>query len=75
MTAEDDDTVAIGDTLVDAQRYRLSAKAGDITLWYAKDDGRWLALEAPAKGGRRIHYTPVAVPPAQAFEQLVARRN
>ena len=50
---------------VEAVRYRLNAKAGAITLWYSNDESRrWLALEAPAKGGRKIRYVPVQVPAA-----------
>lgn len=62
---ESRDEVRVDDQPIDALRYRLSAKAGDITLWYSSDDQpRWLALEAPAKGGRTIRYEPVAVPMA-----------
>lgn len=68
-----EDEVQVGELTIPATRYRLSAKAGDITLWYASDDSRWLALEAPAKGGRTIRYQPVAVPEAVAAEQMMAR--
>jgi len=64
VTFEDRDEVVVGDRPVDALRYRLSAKAGDITLWYSSDTSRWLALEAPAKGGRTIRYEPAEVPTA-----------
>jgi hypothetical protein len=69
------DVVEVGSESIAASRYRLSAKAGDIKLWYASDDSRWLALEAPAKGGRTIRYEPVAVPDAAAAKLLMARRN
>ncbi len=60
---ESRDAVRVDDRLVDALRYRLSTKGGDITLWYSDDDQPlWLALEAPAKGGRTIRYEPAAVP-------------
>lgn len=56
------DVVEVAGTPVTARRYTLSAKAGDIRLWYASDTDTWLALEAPAKGGRTIRYRPVQVP-------------
>ncbi|MEO0996778.1 MAG: DUF6134 family protein [Pseudomonadota bacterium] len=52
------DTVELGDFDVAAERYRIGTRAGDISLWYAADSGRWLALEAPAKGGRTLRYEP-----------------
>lgn len=70
-----EDRVAVGKATVDASRYTLSAKGGAITLWYARDDGRWLALEAPAKGGRRIRYQPIEVPPVQSFAGFAARAD
>lgn len=66
------DTVEIGDTAIDADRYTMSAKGGDISLWYSTDDQRWLALEAPAKGGRTIRYRPVSVPAPAEGPELVA---
>lgn len=69
------DVVEVGAEAVAASRYRLSAKAGDIMLWYASDDSRWLALEAPAKGGRTIRYEPVAVPDAATAKLMLARSD
>jgi hypothetical protein len=37
-----------------ASRHRISGPALAIDLWYA--DGRWVALEALAEGGRRLRY-------------------
>ena len=63
VTLEGEDSVVVGNDVVDAVRYRMTAEAGDITLWYSNDESRrWLALEAPAKGGRTIRYKPLAVP-------------
>ena len=60
---ESREAVRVDDRLVDAIRYRLTTKGGDITLWYSDDDqALWLALEAPAKGGRTIRYEPAEVP-------------
>ena len=38
-----------------ALRYRLSAEALGIELWYSRDR-EWLALEAEAGGGRKLRY-------------------
>ncbi len=65
VTRESLDVVDINGETVEAIRYRLLAKSGAITLWYSNDDSRrWLALEAPAKGGRTLRYIPVRIPAA-----------
>lgn len=64
VTPEGPDQVAVAGKPVDALRYRLSSKAGDITLWYSASDNTWLGLEAPAKGGRTLLYKAVTVPEA-----------
>ena len=62
---EDLDAVDINGKTVEAVRYRLLARSGAITLWYSNDASRrWLALEAPAKGGRTLRYIPVRIPAA-----------
>ncbi len=66
------DTVDVGGTTIDADRYTMTAKGGDISLWYSSDDQRWLALEAPAQGGRTIRYRPVSVPAPHDDSELVA---
>lgn len=75
VTLEGDDVVDVGDETVAAKRYRLTAKGGDIRLWYSSDDSRWLALEAPAKGGRTIRYEPVSVPAPDPRQPLYASRS
>ncbi|MGI9238677.1 MAG: DUF6134 family protein [Woeseiaceae bacterium] len=62
VTPEGPDQVSVGGKSVEAMRYRLSAQAGDIKLWYATSDNTWIGLEAPAKGGRKILYQAIAVP-------------
>ena len=63
VVLEGEDQVLVNDMPVDALRYRLIAEAGNIKLWYSNDEARrWLALEAPAKGGRKIRYKPLTVP-------------
>lgn len=73
LSLEGPDQITVAGELVDARRYRLSAKAGDITLWYAASDNTWLGLEAPAKGGRKILYQAVTVPESEQRQQLQAR--
>ena len=75
VTLEGREQVAVAGEPVDALRYRLSAEAGDITLWYSSADKTWLGLEAPAKGGRKIHYHAAVVPDPDASQQIVARSN
>lgn len=70
VTLEGRDEVAVAGTPVEALRYRLSVKAGDITLWYSAEDQTWLGLEAPAKGGRKLLYQAVSIP--QESPQMVA---
>lgn len=72
VTLESRDQVPVAGRPVDALRYRLSAQAGDITLWYGSADGTWLGLEAPAKGGRKILYQAVTVPGSGSSRQRVA---
>lgn len=73
---EGEDSVVVDGSPVDALRYRLIAEAGEIKLWYSRDAARrWLALEAPARGGRTLRYRPVAVPGNEASgEPLTASR-
>ena len=39
-----------------AHGWRLQTAKQRITLWYAADSGRWIALDADAKGGRKLSY-------------------
>ena len=45
---------------VTASSYRLrnADKEIDITVWYARDSGRWLSLESRVEGGRVVRYLP-----------------
>ena len=56
------EAVDVSGTPVEADRYRIGTRKGDITLWYSAGDQTWLALEAPAKGGRTLAYRPTHVP-------------
>lgn len=65
VSRESVDAIDINGETVEAVRYRLMARKGAITLWYSNDDSRrWLALEAPAKGGRTLRYIPIQIPAA-----------
>ena len=75
VTLEGREQIAVAGEPVDALRYRLSAEAGDVTLWYSSADKTWLGLEAPAKGGRKLRYQAVVVPDMESSQQIVARRN
>lgn len=39
-----------------AQGWRLISDTQRITVWYASESGRWIALDAEARGGRRLSY-------------------
>ena len=49
-----EEIIAVRGRPLTAERHRISAPNLQIDLWYA--DGQWVALEAPAKGGRRLRY-------------------
>lgn len=61
-TFEREETIDVAGEPVSALRYSLETRGGDITLWYSNDNQTWLALEAPAKGGRTLAYRPTRVP-------------
>ena len=69
VTPEGPDEITVAGDTVEALRYRLSVKGGDITLWYSASDNTWLGLEAPAKGGRKILYQAAGVPTLTAEMQ------
>lgn len=47
---------------VAAHGWRLQTAKQRITLWYAADTGRWIALDADAAGGRKLSYRQVLDP-------------
>ena len=75
VTLEGREQLPVAGKPVDTLRYRLSAQAGDITLWYSSTDNTWVGLEAPAKGGRKLRYQAVVIPDRDAAQQLIARSN
>ena len=54
ITPQGEETLEVRGRRLTAQHHRISAPSLEIDLWYA--DGRWIALEAPARGGRRLRY-------------------
>lgn len=56
------DEVSAGKLLLPAARYRIRMDDGSIDLWYHRDSGQWLALEAPTEGGRVLRYEPTGLP-------------
>ncbi len=50
-----------------ASQYAIETGKGEILVWYASDSGQWLALEAPAKGGRTLRYEVKSLPRSLAF--------
>lgn len=75
VTLEGREQLVVAGERIDTFRYRLSAQAGDITLWYSSEDNTWVGLEAPAKGGRKLRYQAVVFPDSGESQQLVARGN
>jgi hypothetical protein len=57
-----DSTVDFKGERVPARQYDLMVKGKPVSVWYATDDQRWMALESVAKGDRKIRYVPVRVP-------------
>jgi hypothetical protein len=49
-----EETVTVRGRPLVARHHRITAPQLSIDLWYAGD--RWVALEAPAAGGRRLRY-------------------
>ena len=49
-------SVSIDGRSLDADTYRIRAKDMRIDLWYAQEDGQWVALESLTREGRIIRY-------------------
>ena len=57
---------------VATKRYRLTTRRGDILLWYTAEGQQWVALDAPAKGKRRIRYEARQVPSIENLRTMLA---
>jgi hypothetical protein len=62
VVIEGEEVLAVKGQDIQAIKYSLSLAAGPISLWYAADDHRWLALESIVKGGKVLRYEPVILP-------------
>lgn len=56
------DSLTVGANRIPAEKYLIEMSEGPIKLWYSTESRKWLALEAPAKGGRTLRYEPVVLP-------------
>ena len=54
VVPQGEETIVVRGTPRLAQRHRILAQELRIDVWYAGED--WVALEAPAAGGRRLRY-------------------
>jgi hypothetical protein len=46
----------VGARPLPADRYEIQAEGKRITLWYSREDRRWLGLEALTQEGYRLSY-------------------
>lgn len=72
ITLEGEEVINVGDRELVADRYRVSVRRGDIYLWYTQRDKTWVALDAPAKGDRRIRYQAKQIPSLSSERQILA---
>jgi len=61
ITRIGEESLQLDGEAVAAVKYLIDLKAGPITLWYAANDFRWLALESVAAGGRILRYEPLTI--------------
>jgi hypothetical protein len=54
IAAQGEETIPVRGEPVRAERHRIQGPELSIDLWFAGD--QWVALEAPARGGRRLRY-------------------
>ena len=72
VSLDGEEDVRIGDRSIATERFRLSAKSGEIILWYTKGDSRWVGLSAPTKSDRRLRYLARSSPESGLPETLAA---
>ncbi len=60
VSAEDRERVSVNGQLVECNRYRLTARDVDITLWYVAATGQWAALESKTPQGHVVRYEKVS---------------
>ncbi len=62
VTQNGETSLDIGGKRLRASEFTITTLKGDIRVWYEVGTNRWLALEAPAKGGRKLRYKAVELP-------------
>jgi hypothetical protein len=62
ISRQGQDAVLVNGRSVPAWRWVIDMEEGPITLWYARENGQWLALEAVTEGGRTLRYEPLQLP-------------
>lgn len=70
ITRKPDEEITVKGGPVAAMRYAVATEDGTISLWYCRETGQWLALEAPTPGGRVLRYEAEELP----FELVRAGR-
>jgi len=72
---EGEEVLTIDGQDISATKYSVSVAAGPITLWYAAEDQRWLALESVVTGGRILRYQPLSLPEARMPTYAIASKQ
>ena len=62
ISSQGDEMIEVVGETIAATRYALEMEDGTISIWYGRDNGQWLALEAPVSGGRVLRYELVELP-------------
>ena len=58
------DSVEYRGQAIQARRYDLVLETVPVSVWYAVQDNRWVALESPTESGRVLRYEPLSLPQA-----------
>ncbi|MEX0330081.1 MAG: DUF6134 family protein [Puniceicoccaceae bacterium] len=62
-------SIAYQGEAIPARQYDIMVKGLPISIWYAVEDQRWLALESLTEGGRTLRYEPVVLPARSVVNQ------
>ncbi|MEX0324827.1 MAG: DUF6134 family protein [Puniceicoccaceae bacterium] len=62
-------TIAYQGESIPARQYDIMVKGLPVSIWYAVEDQRWLALESLTEGGRTLRYEPVVLPARSVVNQ------
>lgn len=72
VNREGEEYIEIDGRSVATERFRLSAKSGEIMLWYTQGDRQWVGLSAPTSSERRLRYQARSLPELERSETLTA---